>query len=173
MVGRPDSPRTADAKVKPPLPALLGLALLAALAFGGWSRRDASFARSEAKRLGRTVDSLRVVKAKRDTIYQRDTVRLTRWRDSLVTLRDSLTITDTVEVVRFIATQDSTITACVATVRTCEQRVADRDALLDTRARQWAAERAVLSARIPSLRDRLTRAGLYVGIGYLTAKLTP
>ena len=161
--------------MKPPksLPALLLAALLGALVFGGVSQRSASYARAEAKRLAVVVDSLLTVKAKRDTLYTRDTLRLrpkitkydtTRVTDTLV--RDSI-----VYIPRAVA--DDAIQACLAVVRTCEERIADRDALAATRERQWAAERAVLNARIPSLREKLTRAGLVFGAGYLTAKLAP
>lgn len=59
-----------------------------------------------------------------DTVYVRDTLRFTRWRDSLVVLRESLTVTDTLEVIRYVAAADSTIRACSLALQTCEQRVA-------------------------------------------------
>lgn len=49
-----------------------------------------------------------------------DTIRLTRWLTIRDTLRDSLTITDTLEVLRFIAVQDSALQACVDVRRSCE-----------------------------------------------------
>ena len=138
-----------------------------ALVFGGWSRRDATYARGEAARWSRVADSLSRVTARVDTQYRRDTLRLTRWRDSTVTLRDSLTITDTVEVVRFIAVQDSTITACSAALLTCDERVRLRDARFDAAASAWRAERAVLQARVPTLTDKLRTAALWSGVGVL------
>lgn len=87
-----------------------------------------------------------VAQARRlDTVLVTQTRTLTRWRDSTVTLRESLTVTDTVEVVRFVAVQDSTIAACQAVVRTCGER-------LD-------AERAVTA----SVRDQLRFTQRMVG----------
>ncbi len=86
-----------------------------------------------------------------DTVLVAQKVTLTRWRDSLVTLRDSFTVTDTVEVVRLIAAQDSAIVSCVAALATCEQRV--------------AAERAVTA----SVRDELRLTHRLVGAPRMAA----
>jgi hypothetical protein len=102
-----------------------------------------------------------------DTQFRRDTIRFTRWRDRVVTLRESLTVTDTVEVVRFIAAQDSTIQACSAALLTCDERVRLRDARFDAAASAWRAERAVLAARVPTLTDKLRTAALWSGVGAL------
>lgn len=84
-------------------------------------------ARAEVQRLTTLSDSLARVTARVDTLYSVDTATFTRWRTVRDTLRDSLTITDTVEVIRFIAVQDSTIAACSAALLTCDERVALRD----------------------------------------------
>jgi hypothetical protein len=150
------------------LPRWLPWSLLAlAVAFGGVSRRDAAFARGEAARWSRVADSLGRVTARVDTQYVTQTRTLIKWRDSVVTLRDSLTITDTVEVVRFIAVQDSTIQACSAALLTCDERVRLRDARFDAAAGQWRAERAELEAAVPGVRDKLRTAALWSGVGAL------
>ena len=135
-----------------------------ALVFGGWSRRDATYARGEAARWSRVADSLSRVTARVDTQFRRDTLRLTRWRDSTVTLRDSLTITDTVEVVRFIAVQDSVISACSAALLTCDERVRLRDARFDAAASAWRAREAVLAARVPTLRDKVQQTVVTIAV---------
>lgn len=72
------------------------------------------------------VDSLEQVSARLDTVYQRDTVRL--WRS--VTQLDTLTVRveswkhDTVRVVEYVTRADSTVRACLAVVRTCEEEKA-------------------------------------------------
>lgn len=77
-----------------------------------------------------------------DTVYQRDTVRLTRrltqW-DTVTRVVESIpdTVRVPVETVRWItATADSTIRECRIVQQTCEQRVAVRDSLLDVQRRQ-------------------------------------
>jgi hypothetical protein len=85
---------------------------------GQWVARDAALA---AKR-----DTVRVELLRLDTVYQRDTVRLTRWRERWDTVRTTVNRWkhDTVEVVRFVQVADSTIRACVAALATCEQQKA-------------------------------------------------
>lgn len=114
------------------------------------------------------ADSLAAVTARVDTVTVERTRTFTRWRDSTVTLRDSLTVTDTVEVVRFIAVQDSTIIACQAVVSSCaegqrvrDQRIAALDSLNVATARQLRAERG------KRVRDALAGAGVGVLAGLL------
>lgn len=68
------------------------------------------------------VESLIVL----DTLYQRDTLRLTRWREKWDTVRQDVERWkhDTVRVVEYVQVADSTIRACTAALRTCEQRAA-------------------------------------------------
>jgi len=136
--------------------ALLAVAvLIAANVFLGY---ESNYAKGELARLTIEADSLRRVSARVDTVYKRDTLRFTRWRDSLVTLRESLTVTDTLEVVRFVAAQDSTIVACSAALLTCERRVGIRDERLAIEAGRFRA----LEATIPTRWDRLRRTGCAV-----------
>jgi hypothetical protein len=60
--------------------------------------------------------------ARQNVIYKTDTIRLTRERVKLRELRDTLRITDTVAVIRYIAQADSTIKACSLALITCEQK---------------------------------------------------
>lgn len=76
------------------------------------------------------IASLARQKARVDTAYTRDTVTLTRWRTTYTGIRDTLRLTDTVAVKRFVLTADSTIHACSVALETCEHRVAWRDSLL-------------------------------------------
>jgi hypothetical protein len=61
-------------------------------------------------------------------VYRRDTVRLWRLKEQWETIYDTTLITerltDTVWIRQALVTADSTIRACIATVLTCEQRVA-------------------------------------------------
>ena len=109
----------------------LVLAVALAVAVRGCQRAErekgaigVQLAQSEAR-----GDSLRARRAIVDTLYRTQTRTLTRTLATVDTLRDSLTITDTVEVVRFIAAQDSAIVACQRVVVTCEARVALADSL--------------------------------------------
>jgi hypothetical protein len=109
-----------------------------------------------------TVRELSIRARNTDTVYLRDTVRLTRrltqWdtvRAGVDTLRDTVLVP--VETVRWItATADSTIRECRIVQQTCEQRVAQRDTLLLLRDRQIR----ILEAQKPSrVRPWLERAG--------------
>jgi hypothetical protein len=111
-------------------------ALAAAALLGGWlygNEREANGVLSAQLRASESRgDSLARRVGRVDRVFVRDTVRLTRWRDSLVVLRDSLTLTDTVEVRTYIAASDSTIRACSTALDTCTVRVATRDTLIAT-----------------------------------------
>lgn len=88
---------------------------------------------------GATVAALAVAEARAhslaqrravaDTVYRTATRTLTRTLATVDTLRDSLTLTDTVEVIRFIAAQDTAIISCRAAITSCEVRVALADSL--------------------------------------------
>lgn len=119
---------------------LLGY-LVAALAMGGtkcvydhgqrqagvWQER-ARVAEANSKAMARIIRMT-------DTVYLRDTVRLTRRVQSWDTVTQVVaalpdTVRVPVETVRWIVAEaDSTITACRSVVITCEQRVAQRDSL--------------------------------------------
>jgi hypothetical protein len=104
---------------------VLGLGLAAAVVAGAWEmgRKQGEIAGLK-ERVVVIRDSIRLL----DTVYRRDTVRLWRLKTEWDTLYDTarLTerITDTVWVKRALGSADSTIRACIATVLTCEQRVA-------------------------------------------------
>lgn len=93
-------------------------------------------ARAESRRLARAVRTA-------DVVYLRDTVRL--WRTvntySEVRVRDTLVRNDTVFIPRIVA--DNAVASCKATVLSCEARVAKRDGLLASQARELAASRAL------------------------------
>lgn len=106
-----------------------GLIAVAVLAIVGacHSRDVAIRERGIAEERSRVADSLLTVNATElvrvDTVYRRDTLRLTHTITTTQTLRDSLLVhlTDTLTVTRYIASSDSTIAACTETVLTCNQ----------------------------------------------------
>jgi hypothetical protein len=65
-----------------------------------------------------------------DSVYVTDTVRLTRVHNEYVSLRDTLRLTDTVQVRQFVHSADSTISTCRIALSSCDSRVAVRDALI-------------------------------------------
>jgi hypothetical protein len=105
--------------------ALVGLGLAAAVVAGAW---EMGRKQGEVTALRHQVvvvrDSIRLL----DTVYQRDTVRLWRLKEQWETIYDTTLITerltDTVWIRQALVTADSTIRSCIATVLTCEQRVA-------------------------------------------------
>ena len=98
--------------------AVAGSALGAAFYAGQWVARDATLAAAR--------DTVRVELLRLDTIYRRDTVRLTHWREKWDTVRQDVERWkhDTLRVVEYVAVADSTIRACVAALATCEQQKA-------------------------------------------------
>lgn len=129
---------------------------------GVWQER-ARVADSTAKALGRTI---RVT----DTVYRRDTVRLTRrvqaW-DTVTRVVEALpdTVRVPVEVVRWVVAEaDSTIQACRSVVQTCEQRVAQRDSLNAILAQRLKIEQARRPAGWKRWAERAAWAGLVVSV---------
>lgn len=127
---------------------------------GVWQER-ARVADSTVRALGSRV---RVV----DTIYRRDTVRLTRrvqtW-DTVTRVVAAMpdTVRVPVEVVRWVAAEaDSTIRACRAVVETCEQRVAVRDSLNVALTQRLRIEQARRPSRFKQWAERAAWAGLVV-----------
>ena len=100
------------------------LLLLAVAWFGGCQYQKNREADAKIARLEDTRDSLAAVARGRDTLYLRDTVRLTKVR----TVTDSILRVDTLihrdTVVRLVMSERA---ACDAAIATCEARVADRD----------------------------------------------
>ena len=149
--------------------AAIAIAVLAIL-FGGLSRRDASFARAESRRLASVVDSLVKVRARVDTIHAVTVRTVTRHVTRLDTLTRDVEVwkRDTIRVVEYVTRADSLARACTALIDSCDEKVRARDALLATRERQWAADKAVLAARIPTRFDRLRGGLVWAGVGALT-----
>ena len=119
-------------------------ALGAAFYAGQWVARAAVLA---AKR-----DTVRVELRRLDTVYQRDTVRLTRWRERWDTVRQEVDRWkhDTIRVVKYVRVADSTIRACVAALATCEQQ----KAALTLRAELAEEAYRRTLAQVPSARRR-------------------
>jgi hypothetical protein len=112
-------------------------------------------------------DTLRTRAARRDTVYQRDTVKLTGTVTRFRTLVDSLVRTDTLTVREsvLVAAADTLIQACRATITTCEQRVADRDRII-------ANERATRATADALFRVRLAQANPRL-LPYVEARVNP
>lgn len=147
-------------------------AVLVALGFGAaW--RFAAVREGRAIERGRVADSLLVV-AQADVQrlagqYRVDTLRLTKWRTRLDTLRDSLTITDTVEVLRYVAVADSTIKACTSALSTCELRVGAERAV----AIQWKAKYEAERSTRPTFIGKWTERIILLGAGYGAGRYLP
>lgn len=164
MVGRQGTPRTADAKVTRTLPGIIGILL--ALALFGWqgSRRDASYARAESRRLASVVDSLERVKTRVDTVHAvtvRTVVRQVTRLDTLTQTVDRWK-SDTIRVVEYVTRADSLARACTALIESCEAKVNARDALLTTQGQKFRADLAIVQAKVPTLRDRLQSTALTI-----------
>lgn len=143
----------------------LAVALLVVGLLYGCEQRARGRAEADGARWRSELAALRGRTARVDTVYRVEKQTFTRWRDSVVTLRDSLTVTDTVEVLRFIATQDSTIASCQALIVTCEQRVAVRDSALATWAARWDAR-----PKPPSKLAVWTERAGWLALVYLVAR---
>jgi hypothetical protein len=114
--------------VKPIHPLVLALAFLP-LAVFLWDRdRDARQTLQSAAAHVQWADSARKAAEQRaknaEARYRVDTLRLTQRIITRDTLRQTLTITDTLEVRTFIAAQDSALDQCLVVVQSCEARVA-------------------------------------------------
>ena len=113
---------------------LAALALLALWAYG-CENRQAGRLEAEKVALEHRNARLEDEAGRKDTVYVKDTIRLKIYTQSYKTLRDTLRITDTVQVRATLALADSTINACSVALQTCETRVALRDqriAVLDS-----------------------------------------
>ena len=120
-----------------------------------------------AEERARVADSLlTIAEARADSlkvVYVRDTIRLTKWKTVYDTTRERLTLTDTVEVLRFIAVADSTIRSCTVALSTCELRVGAEKAVSAQWEAKWRAERA----RRPSFIGQASKLVIAGGIGWL------
>lgn len=107
------------------IPVFLGLVYLWTGAIG----RNAVL-QQQIKAREQVITALVVKSAKADSFYAVDTIKLVRWKTNYVVSRDTLRLTDTVQVKAFIATADSTIKQCTQVVESCEHRVAFRDSII-------------------------------------------
>lgn len=147
----------------PILTAALVLGCLVGVLAYGHEQRKRGAAEAEIAKLQDAYDSLSQVSRGIDTVYRVDTIRFTRWRTRLQTARDTLTLTDTVEVLRFIAAADSTIAACSVALLTCEERVGVRDQRIEALERQIDA--------MPKPPSTLRVWAERIGIGFIGYKL--
>lgn len=99
--------------------------------------------------------------AKVDTIYRRDTVRLTKEVTKWRVVRDSLVITDTVQVRVALDQADSTIKACFDVVHTCEQKDSAHKVIEAGLHRQNEA----LKSLVPGKTEKIITAAKWLAIG--------
>lgn len=145
---------------------VLAVALGAALFFT-W--RDGIAARAVAKQevqmAERTVHRWQVLAARRDRVVQADTVILTKWATHYDTLRQTLDVHDTVQVLRYVAAADSTVHACRATVAACIQAGIAKDSVIAGQDRELTALRRLQ----PTTVGRTLTALRWLAIGFGTA----
>ncbi len=105
------------------------VALVALLTFGvvEWKRHSAALVREgQAIERVRVADStlavLRVAQRKIDSVFVHDTLRFTKTRESVVTLRDTLNIHDTTEVKVFVERATEAVNDCTALLSSCKAR---------------------------------------------------
>ena len=106
--------------------------------------------------------------ARVDTVYRRDTIRLTREVTKYRAFRDTLKITDTVQVKEFVRQADSTIHACLLTVQTCEQKDSAHK-VIEAGLRQ---QNEGLKKLVPSRAEKLITAVKWIGAGYLVGRFS-
>lgn len=99
--------------------------------------------------------------AKVDTVYVHRVDTLKRHVVKLEQLRDTLRITDTVQVKEFIRQADSTVKACFAVVESCEQKDSAHKVIEAGLRRQNDALRAL----IPGKTERFITAAKWLAIG--------
>lgn len=116
---------------------LLALLLAAVKLTHDHGQRRAGALEERLKTAERTAAALARSTRTTDTVYRRDTLRLTRrevrWRDSVVARVDTLadTVRVPVEIVRWVVAEaDSVISSCRAALSTCELRISQRDSLI-------------------------------------------
>lgn len=129
------------------------------------------------ERLQSTSDSLKLVKARGrqiDSIYIRDTVRLTRRLTTTQTLLDTLRMSDTVTLTRresvLVFVADSLVTQCRQTVTSCNARIDNLTRQLALTERQRDAYRKLAPSGFQTARSTITTAALTFGLAYLLLK---
>lgn len=141
------------------------LALVAAVSYALWDSHSRGVAEGRAavlaERVAPLVHRVRVT----DTLYLRDTLRFTRWRERW----DSVRITDTVTIAEVVyvprADADSVLSACYAVLRSCEARVAARDTLIQSLKAALKAEQSAGPSRVRVVLDRAAWAAVGLGAG--------
>jgi len=181
-----------------PLSPLMGrvvlYALAAVLVFAGFHLYDNTVAEAAVREdhmntalltadstvasLGAQLDLAKRVAAKHDTVYKvrYDTLRIamTDYKKA----KDSLVVTDTNSVHKFVATSDQAIRACSLVVQTCEQRVADRDTEIAVLTKQNGTltdevrlARAQAAAHVCSIGQKSQSFGTGAAVGAIAALL--
>lgn len=102
-----------------------------------------------------------------DTVYKTDTIRLTREVTKYRAFRDTLKITDTVQVKEFVRQADSTIHACLLTVQTCEQKDSAHRVIEAGLRRQNGG----LKKLVPSRTEKIVTAIKWAAIGFAAGTL--
>jgi hypothetical protein len=141
-----------------PVAVLTGIALVSLF---GWRDRKAREELGRWRAIGQRLqaDSARAAAAiqRVDSVFTRDTVRLTKTVTRLHTVVDSLRITDTLTVREavIVSVADSVIRVCRETVTSCEARVSARDSLIRLLGEQRAADQRLAAARLRASNPRL------------------
>ncbi len=154
----------------------LGALVVAVLALTFWRsevRREAlaeqtiSTLEGRVKQLSKTADSLAAEFRKADTVFQRDTLRLTKLSHITDTLNVQVLqrLTDTMFVKQVIAADDSTIKVCLLTVHDCGvARKFAEDGWANARL-QLSAKDSLITAYKALKPSILSRVGLSIGYG--------
>lgn len=144
----------------------------AGLLWFGKSCYDASVVEKAAlvasqKHFAQQADSLKKALKLSDARIAHDTVVVNRAVARYVTLRDTITVTDTVQVKEALARCDSvvaqvgpTIASLTAGIRTRDATIINRDSTI-----------RVLNARFPTTRQKIVTAAKYVGTGIVLGAL--
>jgi hypothetical protein len=113
-----------------------GLLAIALVLGYGWHRERQGELKAELKLARQEFSALQRRMQMVDTVYVRDTVRLSRIKTRYDTLLVDVRTTDTVWVRRFVQVADSTILVCSEALNSCGARVAVRDSMLFNLRRQ-------------------------------------
>lgn len=82
------------------------------------------------------------VAAKAETVFVHDTLRYAVWRTRYDTVRATLNIHDTVQVMQYVRVTDSTIESCNAAIASCARAGAAKDSVIAAKDREIAAIQA-------------------------------
>ena len=99
-----------------------------------------------------------------DTVVRHDTVTLTKQVHVYATVHDSVLkhVTDTMQVIRYVAVADSTIHACQRVVQDCGRQVATRDTLITALRSELTTANRLTKVEKPGV---LSRLGVSAGYG--------